>query len=182
MRQARQAVGCAKPAADAEVVHRQYVRAAQPEHQQHLHGPASDATHLRQARDDVLVGQLRECCGLGNHLRERLCGQIAQRGDLGKRKPRRAQPLRGCGQHHLRGRKCPLTAGVDQTSQDRVGGRAVELLVSDRLSQRLERMAILLGLEQAGTHRADQAAEDRIGLTQVREYVLTHGYLWQPGQ
>jgi len=54
------------------------------EHEQHLHRPASDAAHLRKARDDLIVAELEERRGIGHHRRECLLGEIPQRRDLGE--------------------------------------------------------------------------------------------------
>ena len=42
---------------DPEVADRQHVRPVQPEHQEHLGGPAAEALHRRQPFDHHLVGQ-----------------------------------------------------------------------------------------------------------------------------
>src|SRR5204863_402669 len=76
-----------------------------------------------------------------------------------------------------------LPAGVDEALQDGVGGGAVQLLVSDRLGEHLERVAVLGRGELARPHGADQAPEHRIRPGQVRESLLAHAaHFWHDGQ
>jgi len=56
-RQPRQSVGQRVAVAHAIVTDRPHVEPAQLENEEHLGGPASDAAHDRQARDDLLVGE-----------------------------------------------------------------------------------------------------------------------------
>ena len=87
-----QPVGDAKAVAHAEVIHRQHIRAAELEHQQHLHRPAADAAHLREPRDDLLIGErVRALARSGTTRREGLIGQVPQRGHLGEREAGGAQ-------------------------------------------------------------------------------------------
>ncbi len=74
-------------------------------------------------------------------------------------------------------------AGVDEALQNGVGGGAVQLLVSDRLGEYLEGVAILRRGELARSHGADQAPEHRIRPGQVRENLLVDaGHCWHDGQ
>jgi len=50
-----QAVSQSEAIPDSEVVDGKNVRPAKPEHQHHLHGPAPDPAHLRQALYDFRV-------------------------------------------------------------------------------------------------------------------------------
>src|SRR5688572_19106369 len=57
-------IGNADALLQAEVVQREYVRAQQVEHQEHLGGPAPDAAHVGQLGDDLLVGHARPVSGV----------------------------------------------------------------------------------------------------------------------
>jgi hypothetical protein len=66
-RQVREAIGEAEAVAHAVVVHGQYVRPAELEHQHHLHRPRSDATYLREPRDDRRIVEAIEDRAVGHH-------------------------------------------------------------------------------------------------------------------
>src|SRR5438067_1913132 len=72
------------PHADAEVVNRPDVEAAQLEEQEHLRGPAADAAHLDEAGDDLVVA---EPARPGEHDRSvhHLCREVADGCSLGRR-------------------------------------------------------------------------------------------------
>jgi len=73
-----QAVGKAKAMPHAEVIDRQHIAASQVEHQQHLHGPRADATHLRQALDDCGVGLRCQLVHRWHHAAQALVSQIPE--------------------------------------------------------------------------------------------------------
>src|SRR6185312_5066822 len=123
-----QPIGEAKTVADAEVIDRQDVGPAQPEHEHHFDCPPADAANLREACDDLFVAErAQRCFGSGEH-------------GLGSWK----QPV--------------SAATADKAAENRVGGGSVELLVSNRLSEGLEGRAIRLNDHCRGAHRANDAA------------------------
>ena len=140
--------------ADAVVVRRQHVRAAEAEDQQHLHGPAADAAHRGEALDDRLVrpcGAARRASGS-----RRPCARRARsRSDeqLRAREAGAAQLLVG-GAQDLLGRRAVVRAREERAHarEDRRRGLAGELLVDDRLGERDEDARRLLELER---ERAD---------------------------
>src|ERR671939_835217 len=76
--------------ADREVVDRPDVGAVQVEDQEHLRGPAADAAHGRQARDDLLVVELRDPLEWHSAIRG-LEGEVAERSGLARREATAAQ-------------------------------------------------------------------------------------------
>jgi len=169
-----QPVSGAKSRAYSEVIDRQHVRAAEMEHEQHLHRPAADAAHLGEALDDHRVVELLERRTVGNDRRERLGREILERGDLGEREARGAQLLDRGGEHLLRRRKGALADRGDQAREDGVGGRAVQLLMRDRLGQYLEGLATRLGHVPIGAGGADDAAQHRVDPGEVPYDVPAH--------
>lgn len=167
MRELAQAVGGAKARAHSEVVHRQHVLATELEDEQHLYRPPADAAHFGQLRDDRLVVEPLERCAVRHLAAQGLGGEVLERGDLGEREAGGAQLPFGRRQHLLRRGEGARAAGGDEAPEDGVGGGAVQLLVSDRLSERLEGLAAAVGLETAGTRGAHHAGEHRVGLGEM---------------
>src|SRR5262249_41968092 len=133
------------------------------EHEQHLYRPASDAAHLREARDDLFVAELEEGCRLGHDRGDGLLREVPQRGDLGEGEAGAAQALDRSCQHLLRGGKYAGATGTHQPPEYGVGGDAIELLVSDGARERLKGMAVALRGKPARTDGADQLSEHRVG-------------------
>ncbi|HLJ05521.1 MAG TPA: hypothetical protein VKT26_04585, partial [Acetobacteraceae bacterium] len=127
-----QAVGQAESVAHPEIVDRQNIRAAQLEHQQHLDGPAADATHLGKAGDDCLVRQRLQGIPIRDDSGRGLGGKILQGGDLRERQARGTQLLDGRVQDELRSREIRGRASTDKTFQDARGRIGVQLLIHDR--------------------------------------------------
>src|SRR5690606_7389499 len=156
--------------ADAQVVHRQDVRAAEAEHQHHFHGPAPDAADRHQRGDDrVLVH--------GRHLPQRrdLAGRLAP-GQVAQ------------GQGLVAGGAAGAQAGVVDARQgvavkavaadrrldpadDGRRGLAAELLVHDRAGERIHRVEALAPA-RIGPDRPQAAhpgAQLAVALLQIRE-------------
>src|SRR6185436_10744188 len=118
--------------------YREYVGAAQAEHQQHLHRPATDTTNLGKALNDLLVlhpadpGERRDgpVQGLG--------GEIAYRSGLGGGEAGLAQTLGRNGQYLSWSREPGGSAGPNCPAQYGLRSFAGELLVHDRSHQRRE--------------------------------------------
>src|SRR5258708_20813817 len=98
--------------ADAIVVDRQHVRAAQAEDEQHLHRPPADAAHLDEALDDRLVGEILELGELGDIAVDGAAREIAQRQQLRAREAGGAQLL-GAGAQDLLGGGAPGGAAAE---------------------------------------------------------------------
>ena len=188
-----QPIGEAKTVADAEVIDRQDVGPAQPEHEHHFDCPPADAANLREACDDLFVAERAQRLVIGYHEGECLLREVAQRGYLCIGESGRAQRCFGSGEHGLGSWKQPVSAATaDKAAENRVGGGSVELLVSNRLSEGLEGRAIRLNDHCRGAHRANDAAQDGVDGRQVCDRELAHdgghsrkypvGYFWQVAQ
>jgi hypothetical protein len=70
----------------AVVVDGQYIRPAELEHQHHLHGPSTDATHGNETFDDRFVIELKQCACIGHDAIDRLARKILQSDHFGCRK------------------------------------------------------------------------------------------------
>src|SRR6267143_1905653 len=79
------AVGDAEALAHAEVVHRQYVEAAQGEDEQHLDGPAADTVDLRQALDHLVVAEPAAGAPCRHRTLGHVAGDVLDGADLGPR-------------------------------------------------------------------------------------------------
>ena len=155
-------VGQPEAVADAEIVHGQDVRAAELENQEHLNGPASDATRFGEPHDDFLVVQLGDVAGGRDGAVQGLGGDVADGGDLGEREAARADLGVGDAGQIFRAGKPPAGKEFFEAGEDGVGGGAVQLLVGDGLDEGLERRATGLRLEFAGAGLADEPAHDGI--------------------
>jgi hypothetical protein len=170
-----QAIGEAESVAHAEVVDRQHVRPAELEHQQHLHRPASNASHLRETLDDRIVVERFERGSIGHDAFVRLLRQVAQRGDLREREAGGAQRLLRCRQHCGRRWKLAVTYRVDEAREDRVRRDAVQLLMRDRTRQDLEGLAPDFRLQRVAAARCgDDAAHHGIDARKMGDDSLAH--------
>src|ERR1700761_88816 len=128
--------------ANAVVVDRQDVRAAEAEDEKHLDGPAADAAHLGKVLDDVLVRHLLDHGECGNGSVEGFGGEIAEGEHLVFREASRAELFVGAIEQMLRRGVDAETAerleAGEETSVDGRGGLAVKLLIDDGLGQGLE--------------------------------------------
>jgi len=184
-RHAAQAVGEAKAVADAEVVDRQHIGALQLKDQHHLDGPATDAAHAGEPLDDLQVAERSELRGVRHDALERLGRQILQRRDFGEREAHGTQ-RRGPGREQLRGRgeRCRCMQR-DETGEDALGRRAVQLLMGDGAHQGFERAlqrAQRAAGEPRGSHGLDQARHDRIGFQDAMGGAAHERLGWQCGQ
>jgi hypothetical protein len=134
--------------AHPEVGDRPDVEPAQLEDEEHLRRPGADAAHARQRADDLVVG----LAGQGARRQDErpvecLRREVAQRADFGTRQADGPQRLVGQREQPL-GRDVAVQRR-DQPAVDGPGRGARELLVDDRLDQRLEgdiaRRAIRIG-------------------------------------
>ena len=173
-RHALEAVGQAEAVADAEIVNRQDVGPAKAEHQQHLHGPAADSAHLRDALDDHLVFERVQFRRGGHYAAEYFVGEVAQRANLRKGKTDRAQRRVGGCRKLRRLREFRRRIQRRQPFDYAPGNDAVQLLVSDRAGERRERRLLELRLQCARPGRGDQPRHHRIECRQ-RAFAPAHG-------
>ena len=145
-RHAAQSIGEAKSVAHAEVVDRQHIGPPEARHQHHLHGPAADAAHLRDAFDDLVIGERVQDFRRRNDAVEGLAREILDARDLGERQPDRAHLVVRCREHHLRfeHRRAHSIDGVQpaEAAEDAFRGGAIQLLMRDRSRQRMERRVL----------------------------------------
>ena len=166
--------------ADPEVAHRQHVRPAQVEDQEHVDRPRTESLDRDQLLGHLLVGQLRELIQAQLAVLDVL-GEVPQERHLRARET-------GCGPHLLGvrveelGRSGSVAAEVrNEPLEDAPGGLGRELLANDRPHEGpvgvsgapAARRAHLLGVAEA----PDQLGQERVRLPQVldRARLLGHG-------
>jgi hypothetical protein len=118
-----------------EVIDRPHVRPPELEDQEHLGGPAADPAHVRQPRDDRVVGELLDPVQRHRAVDD-LGRQVEQGGRLGGRKPGSAQRRLRRGEHRF----CREVRTHDLDKPPVAGGRspARQLLEDNRAAERRE--------------------------------------------
>jgi hypothetical protein len=147
----------------AEIVHRQNVRAAEGEDQQHLNGPAPDAADRHQPLDQLGIGQPHGTAPRRHGAGQRMRADIAQRRRLGAGKA--AGPQRPLGQcQDIRRRRKAWMVGEmrGKTGEHGFGGTCMQLLMSDCAHQRFVRRAGALDRQAASPDMPDQCVEGGI--------------------
>lgn len=133
--------------ADAVIVDWEDVGAAEAEDEQHLDGPTTDSSYLRQVLDDVFIGHTADAGEGGDGAVEGLGGEVSQGERFVVGEPGRAELLVGAVDEVLRVGMEALAAGIeaaegmeafDEAAMDGGGGFAVELLIDDAFDERLE--------------------------------------------
>ena len=155
-----------EPLAHAIVGHRQHIRPPHAENQQHFHRPRPNPAHRRQPLDNLRVRHLPDR-RVGGHCPVQGAGrQVLQRLALVSGDPRRPQHLIRRIQQQLRRR---IAAKIRaHPAMDRSRGLAVQLLVEDRLEQRLERRGSRIQPQRERARPVDQRAQLGVARVQVR--------------
>ena len=148
--------------AHAEISDRQNVRTAQREHQEHVCGPYTNAFHLREMRDDLILRHLREPREL----------QLASVSAFRHVEEIRRLLLRKPNRTHLLGRELENGGGSERfackggkTIEDRKRGPAIQLLIDDGLGQAMKCGFAKLHLEWPDAF--DNASHHRVGFLQM---------------
>ena len=128
--------GESKSLSDAVVGHREDVRAAHAEDQEHFDGPRADAADLGESFDDVGVRHFADGCVGGNGSVKGPRSQVAEGLDLVARDAGGAQGLVGRVEEELGGRIAAEVLADAAVNGGR--GFAVQLLVEDGLEEGLE--------------------------------------------
>src|SRR6266568_7615442 len=136
--------------AHAVIIDGKDVGASEAEEKHHLDGPASDATHLGDTLDDLLIFHAGEGALVGNSGVEALGGEVAQGEEFvlrqaGGTKRGLLHGEKVFGRHAALGEE-PLDA-----SHDGRGGGSSELLIDDGAGQREEDAELMRYLHGAGT-------------------------------
>ena len=156
--------------ADAVVVYREDVGAAEAEDEEHLYGPLSNAPYLRKLRDDGFVGHAANAGEGGDGAVEGFGGEVAEGEGLVVREAGGAELLVGAVEEVLCGEVLCGAGGCsdgieafEQASVDGGCGFAVELLIDDALYECFEGGLGAGEPEGEGACTLDEAREFGIG-------------------
>jgi len=188
-RQVRKSVGEPEAVAHPVVVHRQHIRPPELEHQHHLHGPAADAAHLREPRDDGFVVERHQRRRIGHHARDRVRCEIPERRGLRRREADRTQRL-GRRALHLPGGgegvavRCAATrvpAAIalriqrDEAREDGIGRLTADLLRGDGPREMPERRGARFRAQPVRPGRRDQRRHHGVDAPEMRQQYATVG-------
>ena len=145
----------------------QNVGMAQGEHEEHVRGPDADAFDLGEVGDDFFFRHLSHALEL-QHSGSGLLGKIAE---IGRFLAREANDTHfGIREFENALRRQRVAGARGEAVKDSGGSFAVQLLIQDRLGQRVKRG--LTKLHAAGSDALDDCGESGIGLLEVIDCFL----------
>jgi hypothetical protein len=160
------AEGEGKAFADAVVVDGEDVRATEAEDEEHLDGPAADATDLNEVLDDGFVGHATDTGEGGYGAVEGFGGQVAEGEGLVVGEAGGTELFVGAIEKVLGGEVFVGGGGVEAFEQAAVNGCccfAVKLLIDDAFNERFEGGLGAGDAELEGTGVPDEFAQFRVG-------------------
>src|SRR5690242_3249651 len=134
---------------NAEIELREHVAPSQPEHEEHLRRPASDALHLHEMTDEIIIAEVVHVIERELSAHDLRC-EISKISDLLSRHANRPHGRVARREHQLRRWRVVRVKRVEPAEN---GSRCLarQLLIDDRANQRLEVRALRAELHAART-------------------------------
>jgi hypothetical protein len=161
-------IGQREAFSDAIIRGRQDIPPAESKDKKHFDSPWADPADGGETFQDFGLGHSFNGTRIGDDAGDGLGGDIFKGRRFGPGQPGSAKPLVGHGEELLRAGECCSGKEREDSSQNGLGGGAVELLMSDRLDEGLKRAAAAPDFQLAGADPLDEPAQDLVRQRELR--------------